>query len=167
MLPGVLSDDLCFEEESHFAGLLEYPQYTRPNEWHGKEIPKELLSGNKKDISSWRLEQALERTKTYRPDLFAQYEDRMHLRSVLLKKKRSTAHLLDRILSPSVNVLFSEELTQDAVNLVLCDTRTNQFYVHVAKEGDEEKLMAYLPSDVTCIIVSGLFHEAYYSILLD
>ena len=54
MLPGVLSDELCFSEESHFSGLLEYPQYTRPFEWHGKEVPEILMSGHHKNIADWR-----------------------------------------------------------------------------------------------------------------
>lgn len=69
MLPGVLSDDLCFTEESHFAGLLEYPQYTRPAVWHNREVPAVLLSGNHAEIAKWRREKAIEITKERRPDM--------------------------------------------------------------------------------------------------
>lgn len=69
MLPGVLADELCFTEESHFAGLLEYPQYSRPAEWHGRAVPPVLLSGDHKKVDAWRAEQALSRTKEKRPDL--------------------------------------------------------------------------------------------------
>ena len=71
MLPGVLSDELCFEEESHFSGLLEYPQYTRPAEWHGKEVPEVLLSGNHAKIDEWRRMQSLIITAERRPDLYS------------------------------------------------------------------------------------------------
>ena len=71
MLPGVLSDDICFEEESHFAGLLEYPQYTRPSEWNGKTVPDVLLSGNHAEIDKWRKMQSLLETKSRRPDMFS------------------------------------------------------------------------------------------------
>lgn len=71
MLPGVLSDELCFEEESHFSGLLEYPQYTRPAEWHGKEVPEVLLSGNHAKIDEWRRRQSLMITAERRPDLYS------------------------------------------------------------------------------------------------
>ncbi len=71
MLPGVLSDELCFEEESHFSGLLEYPQYTRPAEWHGKEVPEVLLSGNHAKIDEWRRMQSLMITAERRPDLYS------------------------------------------------------------------------------------------------
>ena len=70
MLPGVLSDEECFTEESHYGGLLEYPQYTRPAVWHEKEVPDVLLSGNHKEIANWRRKKSLEITKTRRPDMF-------------------------------------------------------------------------------------------------
>lgn len=70
MLPGVLSDDLCFEEESHFAGFLEYPQYTRPAVWHEREVPEVLLSGNHAKIAEWRRIQSILITAERRPDLF-------------------------------------------------------------------------------------------------
>lgn len=71
LCPGVLSDDLCFEEESHFSGLLEYPQYTRPPLWRGRAVPEVLQSGHHARIQTWRRERALERTRRKRPDLLA------------------------------------------------------------------------------------------------
>ena len=71
---GVLSEDVCFEDESHYSGLLEYPQYTRPQVWHGKEVPSVLLSGNHKMISDWRHEQAVKRTMEKRPDMLKKEE---------------------------------------------------------------------------------------------
>lgn len=69
MIPGVLSDEVCFTEESHFSSLLEYPQYTRPAVWEGREVPAVLLSGHHENINKWRREQSLLRTLRYRPDL--------------------------------------------------------------------------------------------------
>ncbi len=69
MLPGVLAEEVCFKEESHYAGLLEYPQYSRPAEWHGRSVPPVLLSGDHKKVDAWRAEQALSRTRKKRPDL--------------------------------------------------------------------------------------------------
>lgn len=74
MLPGVLSDDLCFEEESHFSGLLEYPQYTKPVVWHEREVPPVLLSGNHAEIAKWRKQKSLEITAERRPDLLDNLE---------------------------------------------------------------------------------------------
>lgn len=69
LVPGVLSDEICFTEESHFSGLLEYPQYTRPAVWEGREVPEVLLTGHHANIAGWRHRQALERTLRRRPDM--------------------------------------------------------------------------------------------------
>ena len=71
MLPGVLSDDICFEEESHFSGLLEYPQYTRPAVWNNREVPEILLSGNHAEINNWRRIQSILTTIKERPDMLS------------------------------------------------------------------------------------------------
>ena len=70
MVPGVLADYQSFTDESHFSGVLEYPQYTRPEEWHGRRVPDVLLSGHHKNIAQWRRLQSLLRTRERRPDLF-------------------------------------------------------------------------------------------------
>lgn len=70
MVPGVLSDEECFTEESHYNGLLEYPQYTKPSLWRGKQVPEVLLSGHHKNINDWRRMQSIKRTKEKRPDMY-------------------------------------------------------------------------------------------------
>ena len=69
LLPGVLSDDVCFEEESHFSGLLEFPQYTRPAVWKNREVPDVLLSGHHANIVKWRREQSIKVTFNNRPEM--------------------------------------------------------------------------------------------------
>ncbi|MCM1257706.1 MAG: tRNA (guanosine(37)-N1)-methyltransferase TrmD [Roseburia sp.] len=69
MVPGVLANEESGETESFEGGLLEYPQYSRPREWMGKEVPKVLMSGDHLKIQDWRREQSILRTKKYRPDL--------------------------------------------------------------------------------------------------
>lgn len=69
MLPGVLSEDVCFTEESHFNGLLEHPQYTRPPVWRGRNVPDVLLSGHQKNIETWQRQRSLDVTAQYRPDM--------------------------------------------------------------------------------------------------
>lgn len=69
MIEGVLSNEDSYTEESHYNGLLEYPQYTRPPEFHGVKVPDVLLSGNHALISKWRYESALEETRRKRPDM--------------------------------------------------------------------------------------------------
>ena len=69
MLPGVLAGEEAYSEESHYSSLLEYPQYTRPPEWHGRQVPQVLLSGHHGNIKKWRREQSLKRTYERRADL--------------------------------------------------------------------------------------------------
>ena len=70
MVPGVLADPECFEDESHYSGMLEYPQYSRPAVWHGREVPPILLSGDHGKVALWRRKEALRRTRDRRPDMY-------------------------------------------------------------------------------------------------
>jgi len=69
LVPGVLPDEECFTDESHWDGLLEYPQYTRPEVWQNRKVPEVLLSGHHENINNWRKQKSLERTRERRPDL--------------------------------------------------------------------------------------------------
>lgn len=69
LVPGVLSSEESFLDESHYSGLLEYPQYTRPPEFLGRKVPEVLLSGHHENIAKWRREQSVLRTRAKRPDL--------------------------------------------------------------------------------------------------
>ena len=71
LVPGVLGNLSSLADESHEAGLLEYPQYTRPPEFEGARVTEVLLSGNHAEIARWRRIQALDKTRKMRPDLFA------------------------------------------------------------------------------------------------
>ena len=74
MLDGVLSNDECFEEESHYNSLLEYPQYTHPAVWNGREVPEVLLSGHHQNVDKWRRRQSIKRTYERRPDMLENAE---------------------------------------------------------------------------------------------
>ena len=69
MVPGVLPEESCYTDESHWNGLLEYPQYTHPAEWNGRRIPDILLTGDHGRIAKWRHEMSLRNTLLKRPDL--------------------------------------------------------------------------------------------------
>ena len=69
MVPGVLNNQESGETESFSGNLLEYPQYSRPEEWHGKKVPEVLLSGHHGNVDKWRREQSIIRTAKWRPDL--------------------------------------------------------------------------------------------------
>lgn len=71
LVPGVIGNAASLDEESHERGLLEYPSYTKPAVWRGREVPPVLLGGNHGAIAAWRHEQQLERTRDRRPDLLA------------------------------------------------------------------------------------------------
>ena len=87
LLDGVLSDAECYEDESIASGILEYPQYTRPYEFHGKKVPDVLISGHHANIEKWRTEMALEKTRAVRPELAEAYEQKL-----ALTKKKSKKH---------------------------------------------------------------------------
>lgn len=72
-IPGVLGNNISAEKESFYENLLEYPQYTRPREFEGMEVPSVLISGNHKKIADWQKEKSIEITKANRPDLYKKY----------------------------------------------------------------------------------------------
>ena len=84
LVPGVLNNDDSAEYESFQDGLLEYPQYTRPEEFHGKKVPEVLLSGHHGNVAKWRRVQSLKRTWERRPDLFEKAELSDEDRKILL-----------------------------------------------------------------------------------
>lgn len=73
LVPNVLNNDESVRTESHANGLLEYPQYSRPEVWHDKKVPEVLLSGHHANIEKWRLEQSLKRTMERRPEMYEAY----------------------------------------------------------------------------------------------
>lgn len=90
LLPGVLGSDEATISDSHADGLLEYPQYTRPQEYLGHAVPEVLLSGNHRNIAAWRRERAILRTKARRPDLLAK-ADLSHAEKRLASDKEMAA----------------------------------------------------------------------------
>lgn len=91
LVPGVLSDDECFSEESHFNGLLEYPQYSRPEEWHGRHVPPILLSGHHVNIARWRRKESLRRTMLRRPDMMEAFSPNKNDRKLINEIKEEMA----------------------------------------------------------------------------
>lgn|GEM_PF-37136 len=87
LLPGVLGNSESPDEETFYRDLLEYPQYSRPEVWHHKKVPKVLLSGNHKDIEDWRLKKSIERTSANRPDLFEKYQKKNALADRMKKAR--------------------------------------------------------------------------------
>lgn len=96
----MLSDEECFTGESHWDGVLEYPQYTRPEVWEGRAVPEVLLQGNHAAVDEWRRKKSLERTMDKRPDMFERLEltDKKDIKLVdQIKKERSRMKLTQPI----------------------------------------------------------------------
>ena len=74
LLPNVLGNDASAVGDSHSTGLLEHPQYTRPREYKGMEVPEVLFSGNHAKIAEWQMKESLRKTYLRRPDLLEKYE---------------------------------------------------------------------------------------------
>jgi len=95
MVPGVLPEESCYTEESHWNGLLEHPQYSRPEEWHGRKVPAVLLSGHHGNVADWRKKESYKRTMRRRPDMFEKFDEKQlttkHDRKVLAEAKRELA----------------------------------------------------------------------------
>ncbi len=91
LVPGVLADEQCYIGESHWDGLLEYPQYTRPESWEGRAVPEILLGGDHARIESWRRKQQLARTRDKRPDLFERFTPRDEEDEKLMKELEKEA----------------------------------------------------------------------------
>lgn len=85
LIPDVLAENICFEEESHWNGLLEYPQYTRPEVWNGMSVPAVLLSGHHKNIEEWRMYQSLKITEERRPDMYEKIQLTKEQQKILQK----------------------------------------------------------------------------------
>ena len=92
LVPGVLADPECFEDESHYSGMLEYPQYSRPAVWHGREVPAILLSGNHEKVRQWRRKQSLRRTRERRPDMYEKLDLSSKQDQKLLKEMEAEDH---------------------------------------------------------------------------
>ena len=89
LVPGVLSDPECYENESHWNGALEAPQYSRPEVWHERAVPPILLSGNHAKVDQWRRKQSILRTRRRRPDLYERLDLSSKADQKILKELRA------------------------------------------------------------------------------
>ena len=142
LIPGVLHNDFSAVDESFSGYLLEYPQYTRPEEWHGKTVPKELLSGNHKVIRKWRKEKSEENTKNARPDLYEKYEELMQVKEELIRKNKLLHKDMTELIDRGNAVLIKR--TGEAV--LLQNRKTGTFYLTCDRaEAGEEMLSTIEP----------------------
>lgn len=126
MVPGVLNNDVSGVTESFEGDLLEYPQYSRPEEWMGKRVPEVLLSGNQKKINAWRLEEAEKRTKERRPDLYEKYQQLQTCKEILRKQKLLHIDMIELITRGQARLVYMEN-----ANICLQD-KASGTYFHTA-----------------------------------
>ncbi len=143
LVPGVLNNEMSAETESFHNDLLEYPQYSRPEVWNGKEVPKVLLSGNHKRITEWRLEQSEQRTKDRRPDLYEKYQEKLLAIRDLSKKKREHIHMMELLRRGNGELLYHV-----GESVLLFDRKCNAFVITAKNSEQAEKMCGLLDSAV-------------------
>lgn len=152
LVPGVLHNDSSAEMESFHNDLLEYPQYSRPEEWKGKKVPEVLLSGNHSAIMKWRLEQARERTRERRPDLYREYQRKEQVIKRLSKQKRNYIHIMESLARGKGELLYAE-----GDNILVYDRNCRIGMLTVKSPEIGKGLLDLLPEDVEFLIISQDF----------
>lgn len=131
MVPGVLNNSESGETESFEGNLLEYPQYSRPEEWNGKKVPAVLLSGNQKNIRAWRKEEAIKRTKERRPDMYKKYAKLAECKEIMQKQKLLHMDMIELIERGQAELVYKKEAT-----IVLYD-KNSGIYFHTTNKEEE------------------------------
>ncbi len=152
LLPGVLGNESSAGEESFFNDLLEYPQYSRPEVWREKRVPEVLLSGNHERVRKWRLEQAKERTRRVRPDLYAKFENKQRLIDKLLKDKRNNIHIIESLRRGAGEILY-----ENSDNLLVFDREAKVCMALASGEEGLGAMLSQIPEDADFVVVNGEF----------
>ncbi len=156
LVPNVLNNKESAETESFHRDLLEYPQYSRPEVWHGKEVPEVLLSGDRKKIRAWRLEESVRRTKERRPDLFEKYQKLMECNNLMAKQKLLHIDMLELIARGQAKlVLF------DDAHIVLKDELSGIYFHTCLKETKDIDFLERLSKDERCEITALVLHQEF------
>lgn len=152
LVPGVLGNEASPEKETFHNDLLEYPQYSRPKEWHGREVPAVLLSGDHNKVEAWRLEQAKERTRKFRPDLYEKYTRREQLIESLSRDKRNNIHLMEALSRGKGEILYAED-----GGLLLYHQESGVCLLHAAQESAGERMLSFFPNSCKLALTSRVF----------
>lgn len=150
LVPGVLHNEISAETESFHKYLLEYPQYTRPDIWHDREVPEVLLSGNQKRINDWRLQKSKQLTMERRPDLFDQYFALNECRDRLMRQKMLHIDMIE-----CINRGRAILIAKDQNDMLILDKETG--YYHHA--GSNIEFFYTLPKDVRLSIKKMVLHQ--------
>ncbi len=157
LVPGVLSNEISAETESFHGNLLEYPQYSRPVSWMGKEVPPVLLSGDHRKINAWRLEQSIVRTRERRPDLYALYERDQACLEQLMKNKLHHIDMIELIRRGQAKILYFEKdgvLLRDKASGVLMMTARDREAAGKILHQNHERILNYNREEKGWLFVS-------------
>jgi len=138
MVPGVLSNEDSGVYESFSGNLLEYPQYSRPEVWMDKKVPDVLLSGNHKEVSKWRLEESVKRTKHKRPDIYKLYERECEIIDRLMKDEALNIDMIEALRHNDYRLIYDEFDT-----FVLSDRKKETYLIY---SEDTKGLKSFLDS---------------------
>lgn len=152
LVPGVLNNDLSAQTESFHNDLLEYPQYSRPENWQGKQVPEVLLTGNHSKVTEWRLEQAKERTKAIRPDLYKKYVYKQQVIKTLKKKKRNHIHMMESLSRGLAEVLYAK-----GNNILIYNESCKLCMLTVENLEEGIKLLDFVPEETRLFITNQKF----------
>lgn len=158
LVPGVLGNEDSPEEESFFNDLLEYPQYSRPESWHGKSVPAVLLSGNHREVAAWRLEEARKRTALRRPDLYERYQEKQRLIRQLSKDKRNNIHMMESLARGKGEILYADA-GNGMKNAAIYDGSCRTAMLMAGDAGSGRRLAELLPAETERVLVSQAFLE--------
>ena len=150
LVPGVLHNEMSAETESFHGYLLEYPQYTRPEEWHEKYVPEILLSGNQKKIEDWKLEEAKKRTMERRPDLYDQYFALNECKDKLILNKTLNMDMIE-----SINRGRAELIARVGNDVLIRDKETGYFH----HSGTKKDFFVNLPKEIRLSIKKIVLHQ--------
>jgi len=158
LVPGVLGNDSSAEEESFYRDLLEYPQYSRPEVWHGKEVPGVLLSGDHAKVAEWRLEQSMRRTADRRPDLYAKYQAVQALIGRLSRDKRNHIHMMESLAGGSGEVLYDGYPAEEK-DVLIYDRECGICMLTAGDRDSGGKLADRIPPQASLVLTSQDFME--------
>ncbi len=152
LVPGVLNNDDSAQTESFHNDLLEYPQYSRPEIWHEKQVPEVLLSGNHSRVARWRLEQSKERTKRMRPDLYEKYLRKEQIIRQLTKHKRNNIHMIESLARGKAELLYAE-----GENILIYNEECKICMITAQSREAGENMLALVPAETRLFITNQEF----------
>lgn len=143
LVPGVLHNGASADFETFHNDLLEYPQYSRPEEWRGKRVPEILLSGDHAKVESWRLEQSIERTKARRPDMYDRYRKKQEVIAKLLKKNKVMyIDMIENLRRGRGELLYSGE-----DGIIIRDAKAETYMLAALDESGAKHIVSRIPHE--------------------